>query len=223
MTRKTQKKLRKLLTLVSCAVLLVCVTVVGTVAYLTSTTNTVTNTFTVGKVAITLDEAKVNEYGVPEEGAARVKENSYKLMPGHTYTKDPTVHVAADSEESYVYMSVKVDSLADLKSVFPNDINEGTFLLQNFVDWNTAWEYVKAVESDDTCTYLFKYNTTVSTVDAAAQDMPALFTEVTIPETVTNANIEALAGLQINVKAFAIQADGVDVATAQAAAEGAIM
>ena len=49
----------KALVLTLCAVLLVVATVMGTMAYLTST-DTVTNTFTVGKVAITLDEAKVN-------------------------------------------------------------------------------------------------------------------------------------------------------------------
>ena len=50
MTKKTQMKLRKILTLVSCAVLLVCMTVVGTIAYLTSTTEAVNNTFTYGEI-----------------------------------------------------------------------------------------------------------------------------------------------------------------------------
>ena len=43
------------------AVLLVSLSVGATLAYLTSTTQTVKNTFTVGKVNITLDEVKVNE------------------------------------------------------------------------------------------------------------------------------------------------------------------
>ena len=56
------KKTRKILLMAACAVLLVCISVGATVAYLTST-DTVTNTFTVGQVAITLDEAKVDMYG----------------------------------------------------------------------------------------------------------------------------------------------------------------
>ena len=91
----------KALLLTLCAVLLVAASVLGTMAYLTST-DSVENTFTVGSVAITLDEAKVDENGTPVANADRVEANSYKLMPGHTYTKDPTVTVEKGSESSYV-------------------------------------------------------------------------------------------------------------------------
>ena len=56
-------KFRRILLLLACAVLLVSLSVGATLAYLTSTTETVTNTFTVGNVAITLDELDVDEYG----------------------------------------------------------------------------------------------------------------------------------------------------------------
>lgn len=91
----------KALLLTLCAVLLVAASVMGTMAYLTST-DEVNNTFTVGNVKITLDEAKVNIDGTPVTPAERVKANEYKLLPGHTYTKDPTVTVKAVSESSYV-------------------------------------------------------------------------------------------------------------------------
>ncbi|MBQ3062404.1 MAG: hypothetical protein IJD03_01960, partial [Clostridia bacterium] len=97
------KNTKKALLMTLCAVMLVAASVMGTMAYLTSTTGVVTNTFTVGKVGITLDEAKVTEYGV-KDGDTRVMANTYKLVPGHTYVKDPTVHVAADSEESYLFV-----------------------------------------------------------------------------------------------------------------------
>lgn len=100
------KKKTKALMLVLCAVLLVTASVLGTMAYLTST-DQVVNTFTVGKVAITLDEAKVNADGTPVAGAARVKENAYHLLPGHGYTKDPTVHVQANSEDSFIFVKVE--------------------------------------------------------------------------------------------------------------------
>ena len=99
----------KVLGLMMAAVLLVSATIFGTMAYLTST-DEVTNTFTVGNVAITLDEAKVDATTgkkITGEGAARVKENSYKLLPGHEYDKDPTVHVAADSEECWLFVKVE--------------------------------------------------------------------------------------------------------------------
>lgn len=100
------KKKTKALMLVLCAVLLVTASVLGTMAYLTST-DKVVNTFTVGKVAITLDEAQVKEDGTPVAGAARVTGNAYHLLPGHTYTKDPTVHVQANSEDSFIFVKVE--------------------------------------------------------------------------------------------------------------------
>ena len=100
------KKKTKALMLVLCAVLLVTASVLGTMAYLTST-DKVVNTFTVGKVAITLDEAKVNADGTAVTPAERVKENAYHLLPGHTYTKDPTVHVQANSEDSFIFVKVE--------------------------------------------------------------------------------------------------------------------
>ena len=78
---KSKGKMGKWALLAVSALLLVCVSVGATVAYLTAT-DKVENTFTVGKVAIKLDEAKANTDGTLVEGAARVKENKYKVLPG---------------------------------------------------------------------------------------------------------------------------------------------
>ena len=83
------KTARKALMLILCAALLVSATVMGTLAYLTSK-DTVTNTFSVGKVAITLDELDVDNSTEGEND--RDKANAYHLLPGETYDKDPTVH-----------------------------------------------------------------------------------------------------------------------------------
>ena len=93
-----------------CAVLLVAASVLGTMAYLTDSKD-VKNTFTVGNVAIKLDEAKVDEMGnlvKNQDGtlADRVTQNAYKLLPGHEYVKDPTVTVLTPSVDSYVRMKV---------------------------------------------------------------------------------------------------------------------
>jgi len=112
------KTMKKALLFMLCAALVVSATVFGTLAYLTDT-EAVTNTFTVGQIAISLDEADVNEAGqklnaageVWEEGdeyAARVQANEYHLLPGCTYSKDPIVHVDPDSEDSYIF--IKVDN-----------------------------------------------------------------------------------------------------------------
>lgn len=98
------KTRNKALLLALCAVLLVTASVLGTMAYLTASVS-VTNTFTVGKVAITLDEAPVDVYGVQQAGD-RVDANIYKLIPGHTYTKDPTITVSADSENCWLFAKI---------------------------------------------------------------------------------------------------------------------
>ena len=94
-----------------CAVLLVAASVLGTMAYLTDSKD-VKNTFTVGNVAIKLDEAKVDENGtqvVDKDGnpVARVTENEYKLLPGYTITKDPKATVLAGSEECWLFVKIE--------------------------------------------------------------------------------------------------------------------
>ena len=88
------KRSKVLLTLL-CAVALVVTSVFGTLAYLTDNEK-VTNTFTVGLVDITLEETDIKSGGKTTTG------NAYHLLPGHTYTKDPTVTVEAPSEDCYV-------------------------------------------------------------------------------------------------------------------------
>ena len=198
------KKFKALL-VVACALLLVAASVFGTMAYLTST-DTVTNTFTVGKVKITLDEAKVNADGTLVTPAERVKENSYKLLPGHTYTKDPVLTVEGGSEDAYVRLLVTINKASALKEVFG-----ANFLPQNYVDntWNAqTWPCVKTtVNSDDTVTYEFRYKEIVE-AKAADQKLDALFKSFTVPGTVNGDQLAKLGGLEIKVIGEAIQAEG---------------
>ena len=237
------KKAKKILTLVACAVLLVCISVGATLAYLTAATNTVQNTFTVGKVHFGdetdlndgLDEAKVDEYGVPVAGADRVTENEYKLMPGHTYTKDPTATIGKGSEPAYVRMIVKITDMTDVKAVFGED-----FMPEDFVNgtWNSnVWLSKAIAEGDDYAIYEFWYKDIVDARETE-QKLPALFTEIAIPGTVTNEQVAKLAdeyttndegeqvladeGMKIYVVAQAIQADGFDTADAAWAAAPAV-
>lgn len=204
------KKTSKALLLMLCAVLLVAASVLGTMAYLTST-DTVTNTFTVGKVKITLDEAKVGDDGkaiTPEE---RVKENDYHLLPGGTYDKDPTVHIQPKSEESYVRLLVTITNYTNAAKVLETT-DSGVILLENYVDENADWTHVaagyKQDDTKDTATYEFRYKETVSNSSDKVVDLPALFEHITIPKSLTNDQIANLNGVKISVVAQAIQADG---------------
>lgn len=215
------KNAKKVLLLVLCAVLLVGTSVMGTLAYLTSQ-DTVVNTFTVGKVEITLDEAKVNKDGTyVTDHANRVDANDYHLMPGQTYIKDPTVTLKEGSERSYVRMLVKVANINNLMAVFntaeyysDGNPETGVFLLQNLVGgWdNTLWVYNNYSVEGTTGVYEFRY---FAPVDALNGDLVLddLFETITIPgEDVTSQNINLLDVVQIDVIAQAIQAAGFDSA-----------
>lgn len=222
----------KALLLTLCAVLLVAASVLGTMAYLTSSAE-VKNTFTVGKVEIKLDEAKVNADGIPEEGAARVTANSYKLMPGTTYTKDPTVTVLNGSEESYVRMKVTFNNATKIIALctdpeFADDGPTGVenafplirmvkFVEANAVKWDgiipdnmVDTEEMLADEyyfdaANDTLTYYFYYKATVSGAEGDVV-LPVLFDSIKVPEWVTGEQLAKLEGFEINVVAEAIQA-----------------
>ena len=225
-----------------CAVLLVAASVLGTMAYLTDTQK-VENTFTVGNVSIKLDEAKVDDMGnlvKNQDGTLvnRVTENDYKLLPGHTYVKDPTVTVLTPSVESYVRMKVTFNNADKIIALCTDPEFEGEVTgvenafplirMVNFVKANAAkWDgiipdnmvdtedmlanskyFVKG--TDNTLTYYFYYNYYNGTV--AARDgnvvLPTLFDSIKVPEWATNDQLKALQGFEINVVAEAIQADG---------------
>ena len=228
----------KALLLTLCAVLLVAASVLGTMAYLTSSAE-VKNTFTVGKVEIKLDEAKVNADGIPVEGADRVTANSYKLMPGTTYTKDPTVTVKAGSEESYVRMKVTFNNATEIIALCtdPEFADDGPTGVENayplirmvkFVEANAAkWDgiipdnmvdtedmlgnakYFAYDKTADTLTYIFYYRETV-TAPTADVVLPVLFDSITVPGWVTGEQLKALNNFKITVIAEAIQAGSFD-------------
>lgn len=218
----------KALLLTLCAVLLVAASVLGTMAYLTSTAK-VENTFTIGKVEIKLDETDVTNQTGP-----RVQANSYKLMPGTTYTKDPTVTVKAGSEESYVRMKVTFNNATKIIALctdpeFADEVTgaENAFPLirmVKFVEANAAkWDGIipdNMVETEDmlampkyfaydktadTLTYIFYYRETV-TATTADVVLPVLFDSITVPGWVTGEQLAELNNFKITVVAEAIQA-----------------
>lgn len=196
----------KALLLTLCAVLLVAASVLGTMAYLTST-DEVTNTFTVGQVKIKLDEAKANPDGSLVANADRVKANEYKLLPGHTYNKDPMVTVLSGSESSYVKMTVTFGKANELDAIFAPG---GADLTSIFNGYDAAKWIAKGNTKDATAntrTYEFWYKETVGapTADVA---LDALFDSITVPGTITNEQLATIEGMTITVNAYAIQADG---------------
>ena len=184
----------KALALALCAVLLVVSTVFVTMAYLTSKTDVVTNTFTVGKVTITLDEADVDLMGV-KDGDARVKANEYKLIPGHTYIKDPTVHVDDESEDCWLFVKVEngLEDIIDAKTIEDQMKDNG-------------WSLV----AGETNIYAYEKIATAKTGDYKVFDNFKLKDDADVSSYATADNEDSV----INVTAYAIQADGFATAAA---------
>ena len=191
------KKSVKALLLTLCAVVLVVATVFTTLAFMTSRTNTITNTFSVGNISITLDEADVDEVGVlVSTKDVRVNENqTYKLVPGKEYVKDPTVHVTANSEDSWVFVKY-TNTLEDgaIASGMTVDTENWNELVLEDVDYKVYYrQYAKNAEKVDyklfTTDEFEVANITGETLNTKAHDKT------------------------ISVQAFAIQDDGFDNAS----------
>lgn len=179
-----------------CAVLLVAASVLGTMAYLTDSKD-VKNTFTVGNVAITMDETDV-DYSTPNK--ERDQANSYKLLPGHTYTKDPIIHVDANSEDCYLF--VKVDNQI---TAIEADGNTTVAAQMAAKGW-------KAVEGKDGI-YVY-VGTTAAPVAVKANDNVTVFEQLVIAGTVNGDTLKAYKNKTITVTAYAVQKDGFEGKTA---------
>lgn len=206
-------KARKILVSLAALALVAAISIGGTIAYLTSK-DEVVNTFTVGNVAIKLDEAEANADGSLVAGAARVKANSYKLLPGHTYNKDPMVTVLSGSETSYIKMTVTFSKANELDAIFAPTGAELTSIFNSYDAVNWTYKGNTKNTTDNTRTYEFWYKEAVGapTADVA---LDALFDSITVPGTITNEQLKTIEGMTITVNAYAIQADG--FATADAA------
>ena len=188
--------------LAACLVICLLATAVigGTLAYFTDT-KTVTNSFTVGKVAITMDETDVDSYGV-KDGLNRVTENSYKLIPGHEYTKDPIIHVASDSEDCYLFVK-----LENQIALIEDEASKVTAQMAEY-----GW--VQLNESN--IYYLEKF------VDVSEDDLDIhVFDNFKVAGTVTAQTLADYNTKTIKLTAYAVQADGFETAAeAWAAAQG---
>lgn len=151
---------KKTLALVLALTLLVAGIVGGTLAWLTDQTAEVKNTFTVGDINIDLTETTTD----------------YKMVPGNTIAKDPTVTVKANSEACWLF--VKVTESTDLKDFITYAIAEGWTALPG-VD-GVYYREVPASAADQTFSVLagdavtVKSDVTRTMLETAKTDAPTL-------------------------------------------------
>lgn len=136
----------------------------GTLAWLTDTTDQVTNTFTVGNIDIGLAETKDN----------------FKMVPGATISKDPKVTVKAGSEACWLF--VKVTESDNLDSFISYSVDSNWTALTG-----VSGVYYREVPDQTTATTDVEYsvltNDQVTVKDTVTKDMMDAITagEATAP------------------------------------------
>ena len=181
--RKRKIRNRRIAMTVALVLVVALASVGGTIAWLTATTTPVTNTFTVGNIDIALAETTSN----------------YKMVPGNTIAKDPTVTVKANSEACWLF--VKIEESDNLKSYIDYSVAEG-------------WTALTGV------TGVYYREVAATTTDTAFSVLTS--DQVTVKNTVTKADMDAIANNTaskptLTFTAYACQKDNVaDEATAWA-------
>ena len=221
--------MKKRILAISLVVAMLAIAVIGgSLAYFTDT-DQVKNTFTAGNVKIKMDEAKVDEYGNPVEDAGRVQANTYKLVPGLEYTKDPTITVLEGSEDTYLAAVITVNK--NLTELIPLEGKNGYVDINKMISGGIMAPASPATEGYGNLDFVFEneimgiYQKPIWRGDNtasghifyvffknpyAAGESVTLFDTLTVPAKATAAQIKTLEGMEIKINAYAAQAASFD-------------
>ena len=114
-TRTAAKRIGRVFLPICLLVLIAGAAVGGTMAYIANVTSPVVNTFSVGDIKITLTETEYeykdgkDNYGKTAEGV----NNSYPMIPGKEYKKDPVVTVLGSEKSVEAYLFVEYTEAMD--------------------------------------------------------------------------------------------------------------
>jgi len=146
--------MKKILAFVLSLVLVAGLSIAGTVAYLTSVTGEVKNTFTVGDIEITLTETTGS---------------TYHIVPGKNISKNPTVGVGENSEPCWLFVTVTEENWPTVKNA------DGSLKVSYAID--SAWTkledgvyYMKVASSAAAQSFAVLANNTVVVSDELMKD-----------------------------------------------------
>lgn len=199
--------MKKKITAIFLCVALVAIAIVGaSLAYFTDS-KSATNTFTMGNVAITLDETSVN-------GQGRTDKNTYNTYPGAVVTKDPTVHNTGKNA-AWIRAKVEVKDWATNCTKYPTNADGKKEMEKTLADLLTTglgagWSVVDVKPVGNDVTFVLMYADKL----AAGADTTAMFEKVNVPTGLQNGQEFGT----IKVTAEAIQTDSFDTWTAAFAA-----
>lgn len=177
------KKNKKILITLAALAVMCCGIVMPTFSWLSASSERVVNTFAGGAISIILDEAKVDGNGNKTD-EPRVTENSYKFAAGAVLYKDPTVTVLQGSEECYVFLYVE------------NPLPDSLF------SFNYSGKWLKIGENGNSSLYVYDHAVNASSGDIVLEP---IFTQISISESLTSQDIQALGEQKVIVQAYAVQ------------------
>ena len=159
----------KAMVMILAVMLIVGISVGGTLAWLTAQTEDVVNTFTTSDIDITLTET-----------GATNNQNSYQMIPGYTITKDPKVTVVAGSEKCYLF--VKLEKSSNFDSFMTYDIATGWTQLKDANDNDVAGVFYRVVDTTGMgAPYSVLKDDQVSVLGTVTKDMMNDLTTTTYP------------------------------------------
>ena len=196
---------KKTLTIAIALVLVVTLAVGATWAYLTSTTNTITNTFVAGKLfdqggGIKLQEKAVTQkadgtYVIAADAAWQDTGIAYVVQPGVDLPKQPAVHVTGLTAKAYLFVGVKGETM------------DGFTWSVDAAKWSPLMNGETQVTKDGYKIWVLKADVTNGSYDILTGNMVTVGKTLD-PDTLTAAN-------NIEFKAYICQAAGfVDAAAA---------
>ena len=180
-------------TIIAAIVLMLVLLVGGAIAYFTDTENT-KNVFTIGKVDVELSEPDWNTEG---------KTAAETMMPGEEIKKDPTVKLAEDSEDAWVFVKVEVPCLDTTPLFTLGALQSGWTELTTDVTCTSGkathvYGHTDAMKATDPATSVFKTVTFANLTNTQIESL-----------TDANGDTEEI-DLEMPVYAYAIQAEGIE-------------
>ena len=232
-------KLGKKLLIALCSVVavfaIVAGSVFGTIAYMTSASK-VSNVFTVGNVSILLNESVVNSEGVALDRNNRTDSNSYHLMPGKSYDKDPMITVDPQTESCYLFLvtrnqitAIEVQGDPDKKTMAEQMVANGWGIYKDTTAGSRVWVYCGSAAGVNPET---KQALTPVAVCGTARATAANGTTVLASSTINvfekfhittseSANLSIYSGAEVTINAVGIQSDSFGAVGSEAAIDAA--
>lgn len=187
-------KKKTLISIIAVA-LVICVSIGGVLAYLTAKTNTITNTFTVGKVDLSLTET----WNTDSDGDGTNDSWSAKIIPGKEYTKDPVVTVEADSEECWLFVKFDENNSPANYFDYTSTLTEANGWIQGDGTNIPANVWYRSVPASDKDTAWHLLDGDKITING---------------DKVNATNMNAAAAAELAYTAYAVQKEGLDAKTA---------